>query len=58
LVKHGLRGVRLHEQEGVKAYEDLGKQLGGDPRIDLLKEAVEGSPDEALEFAFRRQFNA
>jgi hypothetical protein len=53
LVKHGRRGVRLHEQEGVKAYEDLGRQLAGDPRRDLLEEAVEGSPDEALEFAFR-----
>ena len=56
MVKHGLRGVRLDQEEGVKACEDLWGQLGGDPRIEILKEAVEGTSDETLEFAPRAFF--
>jgi hypothetical protein len=58
LVKQGLRGFRLHYQEMGMLCEDFLGKLSGDPRIELLKKAVESGPDQTLEFAFGRQFNA
>jgi hypothetical protein len=57
LVKEGLRGIRLDQEKGIKACEDLWGQMGGDLRIEILKEAVEGTSDKALEFTFGWQFN-
>jgi len=58
LVKHGLRGVRLHHQELIQLCEDLGGEARGDPGIEVLKKAVESGPDQAPEFTLGWQFQA
>jgi hypothetical protein len=55
LIKEGLRGLRLDHQEVIQPCESLCWELGGHPRLEVLKKAVECGPDQALEFTLGRQ---